>query len=159
MRRYPHALLVCALLLGARATAATVEKPYDPGANAKADSQHALRAARSDHKPVLIFFGANWCPDCRALAGSLATGKNATLLRQHFNIVKVDVGNFDRNLDVAQQYGDPIKKGIPAAVIIAPDGKILYATQAGELANARTMSDAGVYAFFERRLAGLKAGG
>lgn len=157
MKRFAYMLLALGLTVAFSASAATLEKPYNPKANAKAEVQAALDAAHSDHKPVLIFFGANWCPDCRALAKSLATGKNATLMHQHFNIVKVDVGNFDRNIDIAERYGDPVKKGIPAAVILSPDGKLLYATQAGELANARHMSNAGVYDFFEKTLAGIDA--
>ena len=48
------------------------------------------------------------------------------------------------------QYGNPIKKGIPAAVILSPSGQVLYATKAGELADARRMSESGVYDFFKR---------
>jgi len=157
MQRFAFLLLALGSIFALNANAAPLQKPYNPSADAKAEIQAAMTAARTDHKPVLIFFGANWCPDCRALAKSLSGGKNAALMHQHFNIVKVDVGNFNRNLDVAERYGDPIKKGIPAAVIVSPAGKLLYATQAGELANARTMSNAGVYAFFEQTLKKIDA--
>ena len=160
MKRLALLLLVLTAATGMEANAAaTLVRPYNPDANASAEIQAAFAEARQDHKPVLIFFGANWCPDCRALAKALSTGKNAALVHRHFNVVKVDVGNFDRNLDVAARYGDPIKKGIPAAVILSPEGKLVYATRAGELANARTMNDAGIYAFFEQRVNGLKSGG
>ena len=43
----------------------------------------------------------------------------------------------------------PIKKGIPAVAILSPRGEVLYATKEGELANARTMSDKGIYDFFK----------
>jgi protein disulfide-isomerase len=145
-------LLLLGLLVTTSALAATA-MPYNPKANAKSAVQHALHEARTDHKPVLVFFGANWCEDCRALAKSIKTGKNAKLLHANFNIVKVDVGNFNRNLDIDKRFGDPIKKGIPAAVIVSPQGKVLYATRAGELANARHMSNQGVYDFFRQRLA------
>lgn len=157
MKRLAFVLLVIGSVFAFNASAAALEMPYNPKANAKTEVQAALDAAHADHKPVLIFFGANWCPDCRALAKSLSSGKNAELMHQHFNIVKVDVGNFDRNLDIADRYGDPVKKGIPAAVILSPEGKLLYATQAGELANARHMSNAGVYNFFEKTLASIDA--
>ncbi|MDB5766786.1 MAG: putative thiol-disulfide isomerase and thioredoxin, partial [Collimonas fungivorans] len=63
-----------------------------------------------------------------------------------------DVGNFDKNLDVAQSYGNPIKKGIPAAVLLSPDNKILYSTKAGELADARRMGENGIYDFFNKEI-------
>jgi len=124
--------------------------PYDENADAKADLQRALSAAKTSGTPVLVIFGANWCQDCRALDAALQTGKNAELVKREFRVVKVDVGRFDKNLDIAEAYGNPIKKGIPAAVVLSPDNKVLYATRLGELADARNMSETGIYDFFKR---------
>lgn len=148
-------LLLLTLLIATSAFAAS--GPYNPEADAKAEVQHVLTQAAANHKPVLLFFGANWCPDCRALAKSLQSGKNAELMATHFNIAKIDVGNFDHNLDVVKRFGNPIKKGIPAAVIASPDGTVLYSTRAGELSSARSMSDQGVYDFFTKALARIQA--
>ena len=153
MRRLLPLLALTALV--ATGTMAATALPYNPKADAKADVHHALAEARTNHEPVLVFFGANWCEDCRSLAHSLKSGRNAKLMADHFNIVKIDVGNFDRNLSIDKRFGDPIHKGIPAAVILSPRGKVLYATRAGELANARHMSNQGVYDFFRKRLAAL----
>ena len=106
---------------------------------------------------MLVIFGANWCADCRALDQALSTGKNAELVAREFKVVKVDVGNFDRNLGVAAQYGNPIKTGIPAAVVLSPGNQVLYATRAGELSNARRMSETGVYDFFRSMISSTKA--
>ena len=123
--------------------------PYDEKADANADMQRALSAAKTSGTPVLVIFGANWCADCRALDKALSSGKNAELVAREFKVVKIDVGQFDRNLDVAARYGNPIKKGIPAAVVLSPQGEVLYATRLGELADARHMSDTGIYDFFK----------
>jgi thiol-disulfide isomerase/thioredoxin len=139
-----------ALAALAVAAAHGAERPYDEAADAKADVQHALQQARAAHKPVLLIFGANWCPDCRALDAALKTGRNAELVHQDFEVVKIDVGNFYHNLDLANTYGNPIKKGIPAAVIVSPDNRVLFATKAGELADARRMGEGDVYAFFKQ---------
>ena len=123
--------------------------PYDESVDAKAALQQALSSAKAGQRPVLVIFGANWCEDCRVLDQALKTGRNATLVLREFEVVKVDVGRFNRNLDIARAYGDPIKKGIPAAVVLSPDNHVLYATKAGELADARRMSETGIYDFFE----------
>jgi protein disulfide-isomerase len=149
------ATLLAATCLAVAALAA--DKPYDEAADARADVQRALADARGAHKPVLIVFGANWCEDCRALDAAFKTERNAALLAREFRLVKVDVGEFDRNLEIARAYGDPIKRGIPAAVIVSPDNRVLYATRAGELSNARRMNPEGVYGFF--RDAAAQAGG
>ena len=124
--------------------------PYDEAADAKADLKQALNASKTDKQPVLVIFGANWCKDCRALDQALSIGRNAELVKREFKVVKVDVGNFNKNLDVAEAYGNPIKKGIPAAVVLSPDNKVLYATRLGELADARNMSETGIYDFFKQ---------
>lgn len=152
-----HRRLVLLMAIGTGAALAA-PLPYDEAADAKAQVRQALAEASQSKLPVLIVFGANWCPDCRALDASLKTGKNAELMARSFKVVKVDVGRFDRNLDVSAAYGDPIKKGIPAAVVLSPANELLYSTRAGELSNARTMSETGVYEFFSQAAHTAKAG-
>ncbi len=141
-------LFLAALLAGFSAYAADL--PYSKNADAKTEIRLALAQART--KPVLLLFGANWCEDCRALDRALKTGKNASLIAREFTVVKIDVGNFDRNLDVVANYGNPIAKGIPAAVILSPGNKVLYSTRAGELSNARRMNEEGIYGFFRKAI-------
>ena len=161
------ALILASLLMSGTAlaaapapapAAATVQHlPYNAAADAKADVAHALAEAKAAHVPVLLIFGANWCEDCRALDKALKEGKNAELMKKEFRVVKVDVGNFDHNLDVAQAYGNPLKKGIPAAVLVSSENnQVLYATKGGELANARRMSESGIHDFF-KQAASVKA--
>ena len=141
-------LLTLALSLAA-GVAAAADKPYDEAADAKAQIAVALHDAATAHEPVLLIFGANWCPDCRALDSALKTGRNAELMGK-FKVVKVDVGHFDHNVDVSKAYGNATVKGIPSAVIVSPDNKILFMTKAGELADARGMSEDGIYQFFTK---------
>jgi thioredoxin 1 len=121
--------------------------PYDEKADAKGQVSQALTTAQKSGKKVLVVFGANWCKDCRELDKALH-GKSQSLIDSKFVVVKVNVGQFDTNLDLANTYGNPIKKGIPAAVLLDPNNKVLYSTKAGELADARSMGDNGIYDFF-----------
>ena len=141
-------LLSLALSLAA-GMAAAADKPYDEAADAKAQIAAALRDAAAAHEPVLLIFGANWCEDCRALDHALKNGRNAELMGK-FKVVKIDVGHFDHNVDVSTAYGNATKKGIPSAVIVSPDNRILFMTRAGELADARSMSEDGIYQFFTK---------
>ena len=142
------ARFISLLALAGALSAMAADGPYDERANAKADIRAALEASRAAKKPVLVVFGANWCGDCKMLDAAMKNGRSAPLIQREFSVVKVDVGRFDRNVDVADSYGVPLKKGIPAVVILSPEGKALYATRAGELADARKMGEDGVYAFF-----------
>ena len=151
-----HRVLPTAILvLAGGAIAAGL--PYNETANAKTDIEQALATASTTKRSVLVIFGANWCEDCRALDVSLKNARNADLVAKEFVVVKVDVGNFDRNLGLAAQYGNPIKTGNPAAVVLSPGNQVLYATRAGELANARRMSETGVYDFFRSMISSAKA--
>lgn len=148
MKKLLTLITTCATLLLATSVYAD-GTPYDVNANAKADIQAALVKAQAEKKDVLVIFGANWCKDCVELDRSLK-GQSADLISKKFVLVKVNVGQFDTNLDVSNDYGNPIKKGIPAAVLLSPKNDVLYATHGGELADARHMSDQGIYDFFDK---------
>jgi len=68
-------------------------------------------------------------------------------------VVKVDVGNFDKNLELAKRYEVPLRKGIPAAALLSGEDKVLYVTKAGELANAHRMGEPAIVDFFTRMIA------
>ena len=148
------AVLVALALLAATIDAA--EWPYNEKADAAADVQHALAAAQTDHKKVLLVFGANWCGDCRALDKAMH-GSSQSLIEGKFDVVKIDVGNFDKNLDLANRYGNPIEKGIPAVVVLRADNHVIYSTKGGELADARKMGEQGIYDFLSQKVAASSA--
>jgi thioredoxin 1 len=152
-----RSLLAILGALAATAVLAAAPAPYDEKANATADVQHALTAAQGDHRKVLLVFGANWCADCRALDQALH-GSSGPLIEGKFEVVKIDVGNFDKNLELDARYGHPIGNGIPAVVVIDAGNKILYSTRGGELANARKMGDQGIYDFLASKVAPHPAG-
>ena len=129
---------------------------YDESANAAAQVAQALVKAKADNKQLMIVFGANWCGDCKMLDGEFKKPALKALLDKNYIIVKVDVNRFNKNLDVVKPYGDVIKKGIPSIVIATPANQLVYATNGGELADARKMGEAGVAEFF-RNLAAKKS--
>jgi protein disulfide-isomerase len=147
-----------ALLFAFLAVAATAaDNPYNETADARLEIKQALTEAATAQTPIIIVFGANWCGDCKMLDAAMKTGASAPLLARDFKIVKVDVGHWDKNLDVAKLYGVPLEKGIPAVAIISSKGGVLYVTKEGELANARSMGDSGIYEFFKRVTASVKS--
>lgn len=138
------------LFLFLAVVAAFAENPYDESADAKLEIKQALAQAAPTQTPLIIVFGANWCGDCQMLNKAMKNGACAPLLSHDFTIVKVNIGRWDKNLDVAQTYGVPLKKGIPAVAIVSAKNEVLYVTREGELADARKMGDQGIYDFFKR---------
>jgi len=141
--------------LAVSATAA--DNPYNEAADAKLEIDQALTQSAATMTPIILVFGANWCGDCKMLDAAMKNGASASLLSRDFKIVKVNVGHFDKNLDLAKSYEVPLSKGIPAVVVISSKKDVLYATREGELANARQMGDNGIYEFFKRVAASTKA--
>ena len=45
--------------------------PYPPPASAASDLRRARERASRSGKLLMVVFGGNWCPDCRALHGRL----------------------------------------------------------------------------------------
>lgn len=142
-------LLLCSLAAAAAGVRAA-PGPYDESADAKAQIAATLAEAAQARVPVLVVFGANWCGDCKVLDLAFKEGAAAPLVARNFRVVKVDVGRFDRNVALAESYGVPLKRGIPAVAVLSPQGQVLYATKAGELADARNMGDTAIHEFFAR---------
>ena len=150
------ALALLLMLFAASSLAA--EGPYDETADARLEVQRALADAATARTSVLVVFGANWCADCKILDMTMKKDPTSALVAREFKVVKVDVGRFDRNVDLATAFGVPLKSGIPAIAILSPRHEVLYATRAGELADARKMGDVGIHEFFRRAAASASPG-
>ena len=132
------------------AAAETIPDHYDPARDPGADLKAALALAATDGKEVLIDFGADWCPDCNVLDKLFQSERTKPLLQRNYHVVAVDVGEFNHNLDFAAKYVNLKTSGIPALVVLTPDGKVRVATNDGSFANARTMNNDQVNAFLTR---------
>lgn len=117
--------------------------PYNEAANAKADVAAARARAKAQHKLLLIDLGGNWCLDCRLLAGTMELPGLREFLARKYEIVTVDVGRFDKNLDVAAKYGlkDHFGGGVPSVLIVDPKTDVLKNPgRTAALADARSLS-------------------
>jgi thiol-disulfide isomerase/thioredoxin len=94
--------------------------PYDTGADAGRDLAAAKRRAAASHKLLLVDLGGNWCLDCRILSGVMDQPEMKPFLQQHYEVVSIDVGRFDKNLDIPKHYGFGKLIGVPAVLIIDP---------------------------------------
>lgn len=115
--------------------------PYNANASGAKDVDAAFARARKNHKRVLIDMGGNWCPDCLVLANIMQLPEMKNFLAKHFEIVTVDIGRFDKNLDVPARFGITSRlEGVPAVIIAEPDGKFVNPGKISALADARHMS-------------------
>ena len=116
--------------------------PYDDKADANAAVAAAKARARREHKLLMIDLGGNWCADCRILAGTMALPSLSAFTNAHYVVVFVDVGRFDRNLQIPAHYGVTRRlEGVPSLLIVDPAAdRLINAGQDSALADARDMS-------------------
>jgi hypothetical protein len=123
---------------------------YNPQADAKREIKEALEHAAREHKNVILVFGGNWCYDCHVLDLAFHHPEIEPRLKAHYVVVHVDIGEYNKNLDLAERYQVPLKKGVPALAVLAADGKLLYSQQAGEFEAARSLAPGDVMAFLKK---------
>lgn len=88
---------LCAMLLTAPAAAAAEGAiPFSH------DLERALERAASEAKPVVLAFGAVWCPSCRYMEQVTLPSPEVQALADRFVWVSIDI---DRNLSLARDYG------------------------------------------------------
>ncbi len=159
MKNRPLWILLAALLFSAIAIAQFKRVPlqapaqpnpllYKADANAVQDIRRALAAAGKQHKNVLLDFGGNWCIDCHVLENAFHQPRIAPLLNANYIVVHVDVGQYEKNLDLAKKYHVDLQKGVPSLAVLDALGKVLYAT--GDFERARMMSEDDVIQFLDK---------
>jgi thioredoxin 1 len=97
----------------------------------------------------LLIFGANWCYDCHVLDQALHEGEAGRIIKDSYMMVHVDIGEADKNLEVAKKYNVPLNKGVPAVAVVRGDGTLIYSSGGGEFEAARTMTRKTLVAFLK----------
>jgi len=136
--------------LAVMAAAAPAAGPiYPEVSRANADIEAGLKEAKAGHKRVLVDFGGNWCTDCKVLDINFKKPENEALLKDHYVLVHVNVGEkrIDENLDIGKRYGIALKKGVPALAVLEADGRVVHAQKEGEFGDMRKMDPKSVNEF------------
>lgn len=111
--------------------------PYRDDDDAPATVAAAREQALGDGKFLMVTFGANWCLDCRTLYHHLRNPEVQAFTANTFDLVNVNVGKFNINVDLATDLGVDLRRGIPVAIFFGPDGEVIGTTNEGHLEPAR----------------------
>ena len=131
----------------------TTKKPslYPQADDAQSRIDAALARATADNTRVMIQWGDDWCGWCIKLHD--LCGSNRDLSRKllyEYEVVLVPVGQFDRNLDIAEAYQADFKgNGVPFLTVLAADGSVITNQETGSLEAGGAHDPAKVMAFLE----------
>lgn len=123
-------------------------RPYDPDRDAMADVDDVLARAKESGRKPLIVLGANWCHDSRGLAARFEKPRFQSLLADHYELVYVDVGQRDRNLDVAKRFGIHALVGTPNVLILDAEHRVMNSQTVSKWRRAASISDDETHAYF-----------
>jgi thiol-disulfide isomerase/thioredoxin len=114
--------------------------PYDEKADAEADVAAAIKKAKAKRKLVLIDLGGNWCGDCRVFAGMIEQPDLKAFVDKHYEVVTVNVGRYDHNMQIPARYGIDKLKGVPTFLVVDTKGKLVNPNALFALTDARHMT-------------------
>ena len=123
---------------------------YPDPEGAQAEIAAALAAAAKDHKRVILVFGGNWCYDCHVLDATFRSKQIAPLVEENYHVVHVNVGNYDKNLDLAKKYEIPLEKGVPSLAVLDPDGKLVVSQKKGEFESSTRIGPEDIVEFLKK---------
>jgi thiol:disulfide interchange protein len=150
IQRIKRAAVLCvALPLLSQAALAQFQDIYPDPSVAKSQIQAALSRARAAHKRVILDFGGNWCGDCKVLNIYFHDQTNLPLLNANYELVEVNIGRYDANQDIARRYDIPLERGVPALVVLSPEGKVLLAQTHGEFESMRHLQSSDLTKFLD----------
>jgi hypothetical protein len=123
---------------------------YPADANAHAEIKEAAKKAATEHKRILLVFGANCCYDCHVLDLAFHRPDFAPVMAG-YEIVHVDIGpDGKKNADLAKEFQVPPDKGIPALAVLEGDGKLVVSQKNGEFEDARSLAPEALLEFLNK---------
>jgi len=115
--------------------------PYNETDEAETEINYLLDIIKNEQKHGLIVFGANWCHDSRSFAATLNSIRFEKLLKNNYEILYVDVGNKDKNINLIRKYGVQGEFGTPTVFVINSNGRVLNLNTAVSWRNAHSIDD------------------
>ncbi len=76
--------------------------------------------------------------------------RNKPILDAGFVLVDINIGRMDANLDLAEKYGVPLRRGVPALAVLGEHGELLYSQKNGEFEDMRNLQSAALTEFLEK---------
>ena len=122
---------------------------YD-GTDVSKDTLHNfITNTLNEEKQPLFLFGANWCPDAQCLDAILRLPTFESYLNEHFSIMRIDVGEYDRNMSLMEPLGLPSQEGIPRVIVLDLKGEPINLETNDRWRSARQSDAQDIFEYFQ----------
>ena len=130
-----------------------LEKPfplsYERVDLSTSDLETFVTSTINKNKQPIVIFGANWCPDCRILSAVLDLKTVKNFIDKNFEILYIDLGRYDINMELMESFEIMPQQGIPRVVILNKDREVLNIRNTGEWTTARSRTKQEIFDYFQ----------
>ena len=91
--------------------------PYNGDIYSEVEVNNFIEDAVNNLKQPVIIFGGDWCPDCRILSGTLKTPSIEKFMNNHYQVLHIDVGRYDKNMNLISYFGVAKEEGVPRVLV------------------------------------------
>jgi len=123
--------------------------PYNGEIYSESDIERFLNSSINKSKQPIIIFGGNWCPDCRILEGTLQLPTIKKYMIEHYEIMHVDVGRYDKNMNLISYFKIPKEEGVPRVLVFDTNKNILNMESTKEWTTARDRKQQEIFNYFQ----------
>ena len=102
---------------------ATMPCPYNGTKVSNDQLETFISASLNQEKLPMVILGANWCPDAQCLEAVMQLPSVAQFIAEHYEVIRVDLGEYDINMDLIECLGMPSQEGIPRVFILDLQGE------------------------------------
>ena len=123
--------------------------PYNGEIYSESDIERFLDSSINKSKQPIIIFGGNWCPDCRILEGTLQLPTIKKYMIEHYEIMHVDVGRYDKNMNLISYFKIRKEEGVPRVLVFDNKKNILNMESTKEWTTARDRKQQEIFNYFQ----------
>ena len=123
--------------------------PYNSEIYNTSDLDNFIDSSIDSQKQPIIIFGANWCPDCRIFSGTIEINSVKKFTDKNFNIMYIDVGRYDKNMNLIEYFDIPPAEGIPRVLVFNLNREIINNSTTTEWRTARDRTSQEIFNFFQ----------
>ena len=124
-------------------------EPFNKRIISKKELRLFLQSCAKNKKYSIVIFGANWCPDARLLAGVLELPLVKKFLDSYAEILNIDIGDYDINMNLFSLFDSEIKDGVPRVFITDSSERVINLKSNDVMRKARELSAQDIFNYFQ----------